>query len=96
MNDLIVKLLAALEFLTGGKGSKVVSTTTTEVANFKAFEVNTDTVVTQVLDENGNSLMNSMGLTGITLTQGRYITPRNAKHFSSITLASGSVVIYYV
>jgi len=90
------ELLSMIQYLTGAKGSKVVSGTTPEVANFRAFEINTDAVVTQLLDENGNNLLTSMGLSGITLTTGRYLTPRNAKHFSSITLASGSVVIYYI
>ena len=86
----------ALEFMAGFDGCKVVSTTTPNVENFRAFVVNSDAVVSAILDKSGANVLSSLGLSGVTLKQGTFIcAPRNS-HFSSITLASGSVVIYYI
>jgi hypothetical protein len=48
------------------------------------------------LDENSASLMTSIGLTGVTLKQGTFISVQEGKYISSITLTSGSIVAYNV
>lgn len=85
-----------LEFMAGFDGCKVVSSTAPVVENFRAFVVNSDVVVSAILDKSGVNVLSALGLSGVTLKAGAFIcAPRNS-HFSSITLTSGSVVIYYI
>jgi hypothetical protein len=87
---------SATEFMSGFTGSKVVSNTSANTGNWQGFVVNADAVVSAILDENGASLMTSLGLSGVTLYSGIFISVPNGKSISSITLTSGSVVMYNV
>ena len=81
------------DVIKGGAGSVVISGTDTVTGDFGFIVVNTDTVFNALLDENGNSLMASMGLTGATIKSGIVLVPPT-KNISSIDLTSGSVVAY--
>ena len=86
----------SLEFMSGFTGCKVISNTSANTGRFQGFVVNADAVVSACLDENSASLMSSIGLTGVTLKQGTFISVQEGKYISSITLASGSIVAYNV
>ena len=86
----------SLEFISGFTGCKVISNTSANTGRFQGFVVNVDAVVSACLDENGASLMSTIGLTGVTLKQGTFISVQEGKYISSITLASGSIVAYNV
>jgi len=86
----------SLEFISGFTGCKVISNTSANTGRFQGFVVNADAVVSACLDENSASLMTSIGLTGVTLKQGTFISVQEGKYISSITLASGSIVAYNV
>jgi hypothetical protein len=86
----------SLEFMSGFTGCKVISNTSANTGRFQGFVVNADAVVSACLDENSASLMTSIGLTGVTLKQGTFISVQEGKFISSITLTSGSIVAYNV
>jgi len=86
----------ALDFMSGFTGCKVISNTSANTGRFQGFVVNADAVVSACLDETGASLMTAIGLTGVTLKQGTFISVSGDKYISSITLASGSIVAYNV
>ena len=86
----------ALEFMSGFTGCKVISNTSANTGRFQGFVVNADAVVSAILDENAASLMSDIGLSGVTLKQGTFISVSEGKYISSITLTSGSIVAYNV
>ncbi|NBW35049.1 MAG: hypothetical protein EBR30_08525 [Cytophagia bacterium] len=86
----------SLEFISGFTGCKVISNTSANTGRFQGFVVNADAVVSACLDENSASLMTTIGLTGVTLKQGTFISVQEGKYISSITLTSGSIVAYNV
>lgn len=86
----------SLEFMSGFTGCKVISNTSANTGRFQGFVVNADAVVSAILDENAASLMSDIGLSGVTLKQGTFISVQEGKFISSITLASGSIVAYNV
>jgi hypothetical protein len=86
----------SLEFISGFTGCKVISNTSANTGRFQGFVVNADAVVSACLDENSASLMTTIGLTGVTLKQGTFISLQEGKYISSITLTSGSIVAYNV
>ena len=86
----------ALEFMSGFTGCKVISNTSANTGRFQGFVVNADAVVSAILDENAASLMSDIGLSGVTLKQGTFISVSEGKFITSITLTSGSIVAYNV
>jgi len=84
------------EFMAGFTGCKVVSNTSANTGAFRGFIVNADAVVSAILDKSGASLLSSLGLSGVTLKQGIYIAVSEDNQISSITLTSGSVVMYNI
>jgi hypothetical protein len=84
------------EFMAGFTGCKVVSNTSANTGAFRGFIVNADAVVSAILDKSGSSLLSSLGLSGVTLKQGIYIAVSEDNQISSITLTSGSVVMYNI
>jgi len=84
------------EFIAGFTGCKVVSNTSANLGAFRGFVVNADAVVSAILDKSGASLLSSLGLSGVTLKQGIYIAVSEDNQISSITLTSGSVVMYNI
>jgi len=84
------------EFMAGFTGCKVVSNTSANTGAFRGFIVNADAVVSAILDKSGASLLSSIGLSGVTLKQGIYIAVSEDNYISSITLTSGSVVMYNI
>ncbi len=84
------------EFMAGFTGCKVVSNTSANTGAFRGFIVNADAVVSAILDKSGASLLSSLGLSGVTLKQGIYIAVSEDNYISSITLTSGSVVMYNI
>ena len=83
-----------IDFQSGLTGCQVISNTSANLGGFQGFVVNSDAVVTQVLNRAGVDVTSAMGLTGVTIKQGMLITAAKGDHFSSITLASGSVIAY--
>ena len=86
----------SLEFMSGFTGCKVISNTSANTGRFQGFVVNADAVVSAILDENAASLLSDIGLSGVTLKQGTFISVAEGKFITSITLASGSIVAYNV
>ena len=84
----------SLDYQGGLTGCQVISNTSANLGGFQAFVVNADAVVTQVLNQSGTDVTSAMGLTGVTLKTGMLISMPKGAHFSSITLASGSIVAY--
>jgi len=84
------------EFMAGFTGCKVVSNTSANTGAFRGFVVNADAVISAILDKSGASLLSSLGLSGVTLKQGIYIAVSEDNQISSITLTSGSVVMYNI
>lgn len=84
------------EFIAGFTGCKVASNTSANTGRWQGFVVNADAVVSAILDEGSSSLMTSIGLSGVTLKQGIFISVPEGKTITSITLTSGSVVMYNV
>ena len=82
------------EFVAGFTGCKVISNTSANTGRYRGFVVNSDAVVSAILDQNAVSLLSSLGLSGVTLKQGIFITFPQDKIISSITLTSGSIVLY--
>lgn len=82
--------------MSGFTGCKVISNTSANTGRFQGFVVNADAVVSAILDENAVSLLSDIGLSGVTLKQGTFISVQEGKYISSITLASGSIVAYNV
>ena len=84
------------EFMAGFTGCKVVSNTSANTGSFRGFIVNSDAVVSAILDKSGASLLSSLGLSGVTLKQTMFIPVSEDNYISSITLASGSVIMYNI
>lgn len=87
---------SSTEFMAGFTGSKVVSNTSANTGSWRGFVVNSDAVVSAILDKSAASLMTSLGLSGVTLKQGTFIVVSEDNYISSITLTSGSVVMYNI
>lgn len=81
------------EFMAGFTGCTVVSNTSANTGRWKAFIVNSDAVVSAI-SFSGTSLMTQLGLSGVTLKQGIFITLPEEQIITSITLTSGSIVAY--
>lgn len=86
--------ISAQSFSAGYTGCKVISNTSANTGQFRGFVVNSDAVVSAILDKNGSSLMTAIGLSGVTLKQGAYISVADGDYISSITLTSGSIIAY--
>ena len=86
----------ATEFMSGFTGCKVLSGTSANTGRWQGFVINEDATFTEALDKGASSVMTSLGLTGVTLKQGTFISLPEGDYFSSITLATGSIVAYNV
>jgi hypothetical protein len=86
--------ISSTSFSAGYTGCKVVSNTSANTGKFRGFVVNFDCVVSELLDKDGSSLMSAINLTGVTLNQGSFISVADGDYISSITLTSGSVIMY--
>lgn len=81
-------------FSAGFTGSRVISNTSANTGTFRGFVVNFDCVVTACLDKDGNTLMATLGLSGVILNQGAFISVADGDFITSITLSSGSIIAY--
>jgi hypothetical protein len=86
--------ISASSFSAGYTGCKVISNTSANTGRFRGFVINSDAVVSAILDQNAASLLSSLGLSGVTLKQGIFISVPDGNYISSITLTSGSIVLY--
>jgi len=82
-------------FSAGFTGCKVISNTSANTGVFRGFVVNSDAVVSAILDENASSILTTLGLSGVTLKSGAFISVADGSYISSITLASGSIIAYF-
>jgi hypothetical protein len=81
------------EFMAGFTGCKVISNTSANTGRWKGFIVNSDAVVSAI-SFGETSLLSELGLSGVTLKQGIFITVKEEQVITSITLTSGSIVLY--
>ena len=81
-------------FSAGYTGCRVISNTSANTGAFRGFIVNDDAVVSAILDENGSSILSALGLSGVTLRSGVYISVADGSYISSITITSGSIIVY--
>jgi len=81
------------EFMAGFTGCKVISNTSANTGRWKGFIVNSDAVVSAI-SFGETSLLTELGLSGVTLKQGIFITVKEEQVITSITLTSGSIVLY--
>ena len=81
-------------FSAGFTGCKVISNTSANTGTFRGFVVNDDAVVSAILNSSGASILATIGLSGVTLAQGTFISVADGDYISSITLTSGSIVAY--
>ncbi len=92
--------IAAQNFSAGYTGCKVVSNTIANTGSFRGFVVNAACVISALSGvDNGGvtlNLLTQIGLTGVTLNQGVYIPVADGVSITSITLSSGSVVMYNI
>ena len=86
----------ASSFSAGYTGCVVLANTTAKTGRFRGFIVNSDCVVSACLDQNSASLMTSLGLTSTTIRQGGFICVPDGSYISSITLTSGTIILYNV
>ena len=86
----------ASSFSAGYTGCVVLANTTAKTGKFRGFIVNSDCVVSACLDQNSASLMTSLGLTSTTIRQGGFICVPDGSYISSITLSSGTIILYNV
>jgi hypothetical protein len=92
--------IAAQNFSAGYTGCKVVSNTSANLGSFRGFIVNADSIVSALsgTDTGGQTLnlLTQIGLSGVTLSQGSYICVADGTVINSITLTSGSVIMYNI
>ena len=92
--------IAAQNFSAGYTGCKVVSNTSANLGSFRGFIVNTDAIVSALagVDTGGITLnlLTQIGLSGVTLSAGSYICIADGTVITSITLTSGSVIMYNI
>ena len=81
-------------FSAGFTGCKVISNTSANTGTFRGFVVNEDAVVSAILDSGSNSILSALGLSGVTLKSGAFISVPDGEFISSITLTSGSIIAY--
>jgi hypothetical protein len=86
--------ISASAFSAGYTGCTIVSNTTARTGRFRGFVVNSNAVVSACLNSTGASLMTPLGLTGVTINQGMFISVGDGDYISSITLTSGSIILY--
>ena len=86
--------ISASSFSAGYTGCKVVSNTSANTGKFRGFVVNDDAVVSAILNKAGTSILATLGLSGVTLKSGAFISIADGDYISSITLASGSIIAY--
>lgn len=88
--------ISGSSFSAGYTGCKVISNTSANTGQFRGFVVNADAVVSAILDQSGASILSSLGLSGVTLKQGAFISVQDGTYISSITLSSGSIIAYNI
>ena len=86
----------ASSFSAGYTGCVIVADTNAKTGQFRGFVVNSDCVVSACLNQSGASLMSSLGLTSVTIRQGGFICVPDGSFISSITLSSGTIILYNV
>jgi len=82
-------------FSAGFTGCKVISNTSANTGVFRGFVVNDDAVVSAILNQDASSILTTLGLSGVTLKSGAFISVADGSYISSITLASGSIIAYF-
>lgn len=92
--------IAAQNFSAGYTGCKAVFNTIANTGRFRGFVVNSSCIVSALsgIDNGGVTLdlLTQIGLAAVTLNQGIYISVPDGVEITSITLSSGSVIMYNV
>lgn len=85
--------VTAQAFMAGLGGTFTVNTATTKAANFYGCEVAKDTVISVLLDQNGNDVTdNYIGDKTVSFKKTTLITATDGNYFSSITVATAGQV----
>ena len=87
--------ISASSFSAGYTGCHVVSGTVAHTGKFRGFVVNSSAVVSVMTGKDAENLVTGLGLGSVTLAPGTFICVPDGNHIASITLASGSIVLYY-
>jgi hypothetical protein len=87
---------SSTEFMAGFTGSKVLSGTSANTGRFRGFIVNDDAVVSAILNQDGTSILSALGLSGVTLRSGAFVSVSEDNYISSITLTSGNIIAYTI
>jgi len=88
---------SATSYSAGYTGSRVITSASGVVTGqFRGFVVNSNVVIATCLDKDSVSLMGSsaINLTGNTINQGMYISVSETNWISSISVTSGSIIVY--
>jgi hypothetical protein len=85
--------LKGIELATASNGTLFIDDTDAHTGNFCAIYIPEDsTTISALLDEDGASLLTTLGISGKSLFKGMLITlPDSVKNISSVTLSAGSV-----
>ena len=87
----------SLDNIAGLTGSYFVGNTSANTGSWRSFVVNAEAVVSAILDHEGNDIKSALGLgSNPALAAGMLITVPKGTYISSITLTSGSIVLYGV
>jgi len=87
----------SLDNIAGLTGSYFVGNTSANTGSWRAFVINDNAVISEILDHNGDDITSALGLgSNPTLISGTLITLPKGTYISSITLTSGSIVLYGV
>lgn len=86
----------AIDQQNGYGGFRFIGGTSAVTGTFWAFVVNADVVISQILDDKGNDVTSTFGLTGQTVKAGMFLSMPKGSYASSITLTSGSVIGYKI
>jgi hypothetical protein len=96
MNQLLKTIAKYLGILSGDNGCAYYDSTHSSVERgVKAFVVNTSCTFS-ALEQRGTNVLTSMNLSGTVLKPGTFISAPNDKPFTKFTIASGSVIAYFV
>jgi hypothetical protein len=76
----------------GGRGTKIISTTEQDAVEYEYIVINEDSVITKLIDSNGEDALTYLGLSGITLASKMLIRCKNELTIKNIKLSSGSAI----
>ena len=83
-----------LDYKTGLTGSTALSASTTKYGAYQGFVCQDYTIVEIIRNSYGNDVTTELGVGGVLISPGIYISMPKGECISSIRLISGSVILY--